>query len=241
MEIFELYFRQNLGRPPTQRTLLTPSARQAKMLGNSSKQTLVMIIEIWALILYSFHQCLPEAAVISGEPLLHAEWCWRVQKTSTVWLPYSYRNQKDFKKQKSCNLQALTDSLLVYTFSVYAMFMYEQHTPPHRHALIGHNSLQCVKADRVHVACKTQIMSALCIVQRAQVKFGRIYFQLLGSWSCSIAHCTRSAPNCLHTLVQYRAAISYSPPQYWRCGNSILSTYSIDDVPRNMSNTCTHV
>lgn len=43
------------------------------------------------------------------------------------------------------------------------------HTPPHPLKSIPHIFLQCVSADRVHAACKAQIMSAPYIVQAAEV------------------------------------------------------------------------
>lgn len=45
------------------------------------------------------------------------------------------------------------------------------HTAPYQHTHVGHITLQCVSADRVHTARKTRSMSPPCDVQINKVQF----------------------------------------------------------------------
>lgn len=63
----------------------------------------------------------------------------------------------------------------------------------------------------------------------------------LQNCSCTSAHTTTLALNRLWKALPWCAATAYSTAQYGRCDISIPSTLSIDNMPRNMSDTCVQV
>lgn len=243
----ELPFSQSRGWPATQRMLLTPSVQKMTMLGSCMERPLMKSEHQFSIV--STGVCLRQywsgvkpqlawsRACVSKEPTrIHCEIFVAIKRTiaerESVYFQHQYT---DYQHEHSLHMTC------IYT---------REHTPPHGHEPVGHMSLQCVSVDRLHAATGTRSMSAPCIVQVAEVDFGKIevhfifgklLFNFSKRWPCPFAHSTKSASNHLHMPLHFRAAIACSSLQYWRCDDSIPSTYSIDDVPRNMSFICIHL
>lgn len=118
--------------------------------------------------------------------------------------------------------------------------MEKTHTPLHRLKLISSIPLQSVDAGKVQATCRTRNIRAPCTVRVAEISFGNVEFPLLQNLPCRSANSTASASSFLYTILHSRVVVTYSILQYRRGGNLISSAYCVQDVLRNMSDTCTH-